>query len=235
MSLRAYDFLAMADQRALQERTKSLRLSSNSTHAVLNNKEFPDESRLPFSSSYTLGYTLNFVKNRAQPQEQAAGSDGEEEALDSEENDHELDQEAEENELQMADEGSDIFDTDSSADDDQGSNSVVDLKCDVEDGSSEENEHAAEEEPAPQKEEETSREEMGGVLVYDSYSKLKGCVKIEQYFAEKVPTKISTDTLFSKAEQKEVLKELFGEKARERDFGCDQDKFFFKNLPKFQP
>ena len=62
---------------------------------------------------------------------------------------------------------------------------------------------------------------MGGILVYDSYAKMKGCTKIEEYFAQRPPQKVSTDTLFSKAESKEVSRELFGDKARERDFGCD--------------
>jgi hypothetical protein len=36
-------------------------------------------------------------------------------------------------------------------------------------------------------------------------------------------------------ESKEVTKELFGEQARARDFMCDQDKNFFRNLPRFLP
>jgi len=42
------------------------------------------------------------------------------------------------------------------------------------------------------------------------------------------------DILFSKQESKEVSKDIFADKARERDFGTEQDKVFFKNLPKFQ-
>lgn len=87
------------------------------------------------------------------------------------------------------------------------------------------------EENKEQKEE--IKEEMGGTLVYDSYCRLKGCDKIEQYFNENPPQKVSTDILFSKAESKEVSREIFADKARERDFGCDQDKKFFMNLPRF--
>ena len=46
--------------------------------------------------------------------------------------------------------------------------------------------------------EETQREEMGGILVYDAYAKMKGCEKIEQYFEENVPPRVATDILFSK-------------------------------------
>jgi len=62
---------------------------------------------------------------------------------------------------------------------------------------------------------------MGGTLVYDAYCKLKGCEKIEQYWNETPYQRVATDILFSKAESKEVSKEIFGEKARERDFGSD--------------
>ena len=140
----------------------------------------------------------------------------------------------------IEEEGSDIFDTDSSCD---GAGEEEDgraklggeqtLKLDgdvmVDDGNGKTGEAAKEDEEAA-----TSKEEMGGVLVYDSYAKMKGCTKIEEYFAQNPPQKVSTDTLFNKAESKEVSKELFGDKARERDFGCDQDKYFFKNLPRFQ-
>lgn len=36
-------------------------------------------------------------------------------------------------------------------------------------------------------EEEKQREEMGGVLVYDAYARMKGCEKIEKYFEENMP------------------------------------------------
>jgi hypothetical protein len=39
-------------------------------------------------------------------------------------------------------------------------------------------------------EEEKQREEMGGVLVYDAYARLKGCEKIEKYFEENPPQKV---------------------------------------------
>ena len=77
------------------------------------------------------------------------------------------------------DEPSDIFDTDSSDDDDEIrltefideeiKQKIVtikdqDIKSKV------------------QIQEDQYKEEMGGILVYDSYSKLVGCTKIEQYF-----------------------------------------------------
>ena len=70
-------------------------------------------------------------------------------------------------------------------------------------------------------EEEKPKEEMGGTLIYDSYCKLKGNEKIEEYFNLNPPGKVSTDILFSRAEYKEVMKDIFGEKARERDFKSD--------------
>jgi hypothetical protein len=76
---------------------------------------------------------------------------------------------------------------------------------------------------------------MGGILVYDAYARMKGCEKIEKYFEDNVPTKIQTDILFSKAESKEVSKDLFGDQARARDFVCELDKNYFRNLPRFLP
>jgi len=70
----------------------------------------------------------------------------------------------------------------------------------------------------PEPKEPASREEMGGTLVYDSYSRLVGCQKIEDYFNSAALKKLNTEMLFSKSENKEVFKEIFGEKARERDF-----------------
>jgi hypothetical protein len=75
---------------------------------------------------------------------------------------------------------------------------------------------------------------MGGTLVYNSYAQLSGCKKIEEYWADRNLKKVQTDILFSKNECKEVNKELFGEKARERDFMTENDKQYFKNLPRFQ-
>lgn len=75
---------------------------------------------------------------------------------------------------------------------------------------------------------------MGGVLIYDSYSKMHGNNKLEQYYINNPPGKVNIDILFSKQESKEVSKDIFADKARERDFGTEQDKQFFKNLPKFQ-
>jgi len=59
---------------------------------------------------------------------------------------------------------------------------------------------------------------MGGTVIYDSIAKLTGCEKIETYFAEKGIETIDHHVLFSKEETKEIVKELFAEKARERDF-----------------
>lgn len=75
---------------------------------------------------------------------------------------------------------------------------------------------------------------MGGVLVYDAYSRIIGCQKIEQYYAANPPQKVHLDTVFSKAEMKEVARDFFSEKARERDFATDNDKLIYKNLPRFQ-
>lgn len=65
---------------------------------------------------------------------------------------------------------------------------------------------------------------MGGVLVYDSYSVITGCEKIIDYFADSSPRKVPMDIVFSKAEIKEVTRDFFSEKARERDFACEQEK-----------
>jgi hypothetical protein len=80
------------------------------------------------------------------------------------------------------------------------------------------------------------RQEMGGTIVYDSYARLTGCEKIEQYFSTCQKTKINPYILFSKEEVKEVMKErtqLFGDKARERDFVNDNDRYLYRNLPRF--
>jgi hypothetical protein len=137
-------------------------------------------------------------------------------------------------------EGSDIFDTDSSCDrageeederDKLDGEQALQLDGNVEPADAGDAKHDGADK---EEEEATSKEEMGGILVYDSYAKMKGCTKIEEYFATRPPQKVSTDVLFSKTESKEVSRELFGDKARERDFGCDQDKYFYKNLPRFQ-
>ena len=78
--------------------------------------------------------------------------------------------------------------------------------------------------PQQQEEEVLSIEEMGGTLVYNSYAQLSGCKKIDEYWADRNLKKVQTDILFSKNECKEVNKELFGEKARERDFMTENDK-----------
>lgn len=75
---------------------------------------------------------------------------------------------------------------------------------------------------------------MGGTIVYDSYAKLTGCEKIVQYFSERSLRKVNPYLLFSKEEAKEAAKGVFGDKARERDFSCEYDKYLFKNLPRFQ-
>ena len=75
---------------------------------------------------------------------------------------------------------------------------------------------------------------MGGIIVYDSYAKLTGCEKIVKYFDEKKDEKIDPYKLFSHQETKDVIKEIFSEKVRERDFACDNDKMLFRNLPRFQ-
>ena len=51
------------------------------------------------------------------------------------------------------------------------------------------------------------RQEMGGTIVYDSYARLTGCDKIEQYFETRPKTKVNPYILFPKEEVKEVMKE----------------------------
>mmetsp|Transcript_15522 Transcript_15522/g.23825 ORF Transcript_15522/g.23825 Transcript_15522/m.23825 type:complete len:87 (+) Transcript_15522:771-1031(+) len=78
---------------------------------------------------------------------------------------------------------------------------------------------------------------MNGIIVYDSYARLKGCKKIADYFDAKVPQKVDPYKLFSKEECKKVSKDscpIFSEKARERDFPSDNDRYLYKNLPRFQ-
>ena len=62
---------------------------------------------------------------------------------------------------------------------------------------------------------------MGGVLVYDSYAMLEGCEKIKEYWDGKVPPKVQMDILFNKQELKDLSRDFFSEKARERDFSND--------------
>lgn len=74
---------------------------------------------------------------------------------------------------------------------------------------------------------------MNGTIIYDSYAKLTGCEKIVNYHSSQLQHKIDTKILFKKDETKEVIKNLFSEKVRERDFNNDCDRAFYKNLPKF--
>jgi len=74
---------------------------------------------------------------------------------------------------------------------------------------------------------------MGGVIVYDSYAKLTGCEKIVNYFSSKTLPKLNPYILFSKEETKEAVRGVFGDKARERDFSSEFDKYLFRNLPRF--
>ena len=82
-------------------------------------------------------------------------------------------------------------------------------------------------------EEEKGREEMNGVIIYDSYAKLVGCEKIVEYFQNKTFEKINPNILFTKEETKQSVKDVFGDRARERDFASDQDRNLFRNLPRF--
>ena len=84
-----------------------------------------------------------------------------------------------------------------------------------------------------QQEQEEGRREMDGIIVYDSYARMTGCEKIVNYHNGKEAYKVDQNILFSKEEAKEVYKTIFSEKARERDFACDTDRHFFKNLPRF--
>ena len=72
------------------------------------------------------------------------------------------------------------------------------------------------------------------MIVYDSYAKLAGCTKIVEYWASQEPRKVDTRILFSQQEVKVLQKTLFYEKARERDFQCEQDRNVWRNLPRFQ-
>lgn len=90
-----------------------------------------------------------------------------------------------------------------------------------------------EKESANQADEERAREEMGGVIVYDSYAKLSGCTKIVEYWATQDRRKVDTRVLFSQQEAKTLQKTLFFEKPRERDFQCDYDRHLWRNLPRF--
>lgn len=74
---------------------------------------------------------------------------------------------------------------------------------------------------------------MGGIIVYDSYAKLTGCEKIVNYFEERACPQVDVNVLFSKEEVKTINKGVFGERARERDFACDHDRNFYRNLPRF--
>jgi hypothetical protein len=82
-------------------------------------------------------------------------------------------------------------------------------------------------------EEVKGREEMNGVIIYDSYAKLVGCEKIVEYFQNKTFEKINPNILFTKEETKQSVKDVFGDRARERDFASDQDRNLFRNLPRF--
>lgn len=95
------------------------------------------------------------------------------------------------------------------------------------------NPQVEDEEEKKEEDEDKPREEMGGILIYDSYAKFRGCDKIDEYFDQLQPRKVQTDILFSKNEIRDVQRDLFGDKARERDFGCEQDKLFFRNMPRF--
>ena len=94
---------------------------------------------------------------------------------------------------------------------------------------------AKEEQEEEDVKEQKGREEMNGIIVYDSYAKLTGCEKIVQYFENKETLKLNQNILFPKDEAKEVVKEFFQEKAKERDFQVDYDRYIYRNLPKFLP
>ena len=84
-------------------------------------------------------------------------------------------------------------------------------------------------------EEKEGREEMNGIIVYDSYAKLTGCEKIVNYFQDKRYEKVNQNILFSKDEIKQSTRDIFGDRARERDFASEQDRNLFRNLPRFSP
>ena len=136
-------------------------------------------------------------------------------------------------------EASDIFETDSSANDDDDVQRRLQGLISCEEQSQQSQEEKPEEKPEPkspvvQPDEEQFKEEMGGTLVYDAYARLVGCTKIEEYYSKTTPVRVHTDHVFSKSEIKEIQKDLFQEKVRERDFCSENDKIYFKNLPRFQ-
>ena len=61
---------------------------------------------------------------------------------------------------------------------------------------------ADEELDGPQTDEPQAREEMNGIIIYDSYAKLTGCEKIVKYFEERKYSKVDHNILFSKDEVK---------------------------------
>ena len=72
---------------------------------------------------------------------------------------------------------------------------------------------------------------MNGIIVYDSYAKITGNKKIVDYFENQKIKKVNPFVLFDENEVKEVHKNLFSEKAWERDFKDEYDKTIFRNLP----
>ena len=72
--------------------------------------------------------------------------------------------------------------------------------------------------------------ELHGLLVYDSQARLTGCEKIVKYFEENRPQRVDPHILFSKEETKEAVREVFGERAKERDFTTENDRQLFRQF-----
>lgn len=82
--------------------------------------------------------------------------------------------------------------------------------------------------------EELHRQELGGVVVYDSFARIIGNSHLINYYEANPPKKGEINRLFDRPEIARADK-LFYKEPRERDFQNDFDKFLFKHLPKFAP
>jgi hypothetical protein len=82
--------------------------------------------------------------------------------------------------------------------------------------------------------EELHRQELGGVVVYDSFARIIGNHHLTKYYESHPPPRTNFNLHFSPLESAYAEK-LFYKEPRERDFATDFDKFLFKHLPKFAP
>ena len=82
--------------------------------------------------------------------------------------------------------------------------------------------------------EDLHRQELGGIVVYDSYARIVGNSHLMAYYDRCPPSRVDFHRLFSRQEIGKADR-LFYKEPRERDFQNDFDKFLFKHLPKFAP